>query len=145
MAELEEKAPTGEISVNDPDVAVGETEPYLQELTALKADGANLMFEAQAALLNHAVQKIGMGKYQWGLFVLAGYGWLCDQVNCTHILQIVLRMRSVLSVNSCGKPQFRMLFPKLVLSSTRHILLSSLLHSSPVSSLEQGFGDLVQI
>jgi hypothetical protein len=87
MAESKKEVPTGEELINDPDVAIGETEPYLQELATLKADGANLMFEAQAALLNHAVQKIGMGKYQWGLFVLAGYGWLCDQVNCTQKLK----------------------------------------------------------
>jgi hypothetical protein len=92
MAESKQKTPNSEISGNDRDVAIGETEPYLQELATLKADGANLMFEAQAALLNHAVQKIGMGKYQWGLFVLAGYGWLCDQVNCIHIIQVVPRI-----------------------------------------------------
>lgn len=73
------------------DVALGELEHARPELATLKADGANLMFEAQAALINHAVQKIGMGKYQWGLFILCGYGWLCDQVRKALSFFIALR------------------------------------------------------
>ncbi|KAF2095790.1 MFS general substrate transporter [Rhizodiscina lignyota] len=67
-------------SPRDNDVARGELESVRPELITLKESGDNLVFEAQAALVNHAVQKMGMGKYQWGLFVLAGYGWLCDQL-----------------------------------------------------------------
>ena len=52
----------------------------IKELQALHTDGVDPVFEHQARLVNHAVQVIGMGKYQWALFVLCGYGWLCDQV-----------------------------------------------------------------
>ncbi|KAF2174065.1 hypothetical protein M409DRAFT_16339 [Zasmidium cellare ATCC 36951] len=67
-------------SSQEHDVAVGELEPVRPELAALKDTSSNRLFEAQASLVNHAVQKMGMGRYQWGLFVVAGYGWLCDQL-----------------------------------------------------------------
>ncbi|TCD65531.1 MFS sugar transporter [Steccherinum ochraceum] len=38
------------------------------------------VYEAKALLLNRAVQEIGMGKYQWHLFVVAGFGWFADSV-----------------------------------------------------------------
>mgnify|MGYP001087044301 FL=1 len=44
--------------------------------------GHDYIFQAQASMINQSIQDIGMGKYQWALFCLAGYGWLCDQV-CT--------------------------------------------------------------
>lgn len=42
--------------------------------------GHDAVFQAQAGMINQAIQDIGMGKYQWALFCTAGYGWLCDQV-----------------------------------------------------------------
>lgn len=50
------------------------------ELATITIPGIDVVFVEQAALVNHAVQVIGMGKYQWALFILAGYGWMCDQV-----------------------------------------------------------------
>ncbi|KAF9805967.1 hypothetical protein IEO21_08879 [Rhodonia placenta] len=38
------------------------------------------IYEAKARLLNHAVREIGMGRYQWYLFVVAGFGWFSDSV-----------------------------------------------------------------
>ncbi|THH28193.1 hypothetical protein EUX98_g5997 [Antrodiella citrinella] len=38
------------------------------------------VYEAKALLLNRAVQEIGMGKYQWYLFIVAGFGWFADSV-----------------------------------------------------------------
>lgn len=32
------------------------------------------VYQAKARILNHALQEIGMGRYQWGLFVVAGFG-----------------------------------------------------------------------
>lgn len=52
----------------------------VHELKTIHVDGIDPVFEAQATLINHAIQTIGMGKYQWALFVLCGYGWLCDQL-----------------------------------------------------------------
>ncbi|KAM7224547.1 MFS siderochrome iron transporter 1 [Rhypophila decipiens] len=38
------------------------------------------VYEAKAKLLNHAIQEIGMGRYQWQLFAVAGFGWASDNL-----------------------------------------------------------------
>lgn len=38
--------------------------------------GVDPVFEAKAAVINRALQHIGMGKYQWKLFALCGFGWV---------------------------------------------------------------------
>ncbi|KAH7882731.1 MFS general substrate transporter [Phlebopus sp. FC_14] len=38
------------------------------------------IYQAKARILNRSIQEIGMGKYQWGLFVVAGFGWFADSV-----------------------------------------------------------------
>ncbi|EGN93900.1 hypothetical protein SERLA73DRAFT_63292 [Serpula lacrymans var. lacrymans S7.3] len=44
-------------------------------------DGAvDPVYQAKAKILNDAFQEIGMGKYQWHLFVVAGFGWLSDNL-----------------------------------------------------------------
>jgi hypothetical protein len=48
------------------------------ELENLKIEGGiDPIFEAKASLINAAIQHIGMGKYQWKLFALCGFGWVC--------------------------------------------------------------------
>ncbi|OJA13522.1 hypothetical protein AZE42_10522 [Rhizopogon vesiculosus] len=36
------------------------------------------VYEAKALVLNHAIQDIGMGRYQWYLYFVAGFGWFAD-------------------------------------------------------------------
>ncbi|KAJ5037976.1 uncharacterized protein L3040_006852 [Drepanopeziza brunnea f. sp. 'multigermtubi'] len=38
------------------------------------------VYEAKARVLNHAIQEIGMGWYQWQLFVVVGFGWANDNL-----------------------------------------------------------------
>ncbi|KAI0277810.1 MFS general substrate transporter [Russula aff. rugulosa BPL654] len=38
------------------------------------------VYHAKARVLNQALQEIGMGKYQWRLFAVAGFGWFSDSV-----------------------------------------------------------------
>lgn len=38
------------------------------------------VYEAKAQTLNNAVQDIGMGWYQWQLFVVVGFGWASDNL-----------------------------------------------------------------
>ena len=46
------------------------------EMENLKVGGGiDPVFEAKAAVLNAAFHHIGMGKYQWKLFALCGFGW----------------------------------------------------------------------
>jgi hypothetical protein len=39
-------------------------------------DAVNPIYQAKAPVLNDALQDVGMGRYQWGLFVVTGFGWL---------------------------------------------------------------------
>ncbi|KAJ0383749.1 hypothetical protein COL922a_009813 [Colletotrichum nupharicola] len=38
------------------------------------------VYEAKARVLNRAIQDIGMGWYQWQLFVVVGFGWASDNL-----------------------------------------------------------------
>lgn len=38
------------------------------------------VYEAKARLLNQAILDIGMGRYQWQLFVVIGFGWASDNL-----------------------------------------------------------------
>lgn len=38
------------------------------------------VYQAKARILNDALQEIGMGRYQWALFVVTGFGWLADNL-----------------------------------------------------------------
>lgn len=37
-------------------------------------------YEGKARVLNEAIQEIGMGWYQWQLFVVVGFGWASDNL-----------------------------------------------------------------
>ncbi|RDB16565.1 putative MFS-type transporter PB1E7.08c [Hypsizygus marmoreus] len=43
-------------------------------------DAVDPVYQAKAHILNDALQEVGMGRYQWGLFVVAGFGWLADNL-----------------------------------------------------------------
>jgi len=49
-------------------------------LAALPAGTTDPIFEAKAQVLNNAIQAIGMGKYQWLLFIVVGFGWASDNL-----------------------------------------------------------------
>ncbi|KAI4600703.1 hypothetical protein KJ359_012865 [Pestalotiopsis sp. 9143b] len=38
------------------------------------------IYEAKATVLNKAIQEIGMGRYQWQLFAVVGFGWASDNL-----------------------------------------------------------------
>ncbi|GJE87464.1 MFS sugar transporter [Phanerochaete sordida] len=42
--------------------------------------GVDPVYQAKARILNDALQEIGMGRYQWFLFVVTGFGWFSDNV-----------------------------------------------------------------
>ncbi|OBZ68823.1 putative MFS-type transporter PB1E7.08c [Grifola frondosa] len=42
--------------------------------------GVDPVYQAKARLLNDAFQEIGMGRYQWYLFIVAGFGWFSDNL-----------------------------------------------------------------
>ncbi|KAJ5805573.1 uncharacterized protein N7503_003175 [Penicillium pulvis] len=42
--------------------------------------GHDSVYDRKAKVINRAIQDIGMGKYQWKLFFLCGFGWLADNL-----------------------------------------------------------------
>ena len=43
--------------------------------------GTDKVYEAKVSLLNHAILDLGMGKYQWIMALLTGFGWYTDNVS----------------------------------------------------------------
>ncbi|KAL4906543.1 hypothetical protein BDW74DRAFT_167187 [Aspergillus multicolor] len=46
----------------------------------LVASGQDSAYDRKAKVINRAIQDIGMGRYQWELFCLCGFGWLADKM-----------------------------------------------------------------
>ncbi|KAJ5748806.1 uncharacterized protein N7511_010502 [Penicillium nucicola] len=64
-------------------VATGELtlEALRAEIMAdIEATGHDTVYDRKAKIINRAIQDIGMGRYQWGLFVLCGMGWVADNL-----------------------------------------------------------------
>ncbi|KAF2185547.1 MFS general substrate transporter [Zopfia rhizophila CBS 207.26] len=53
-------------------IAEIEADPAASEL--------NTTYDRKSKVINKAIQDIGMGQYQWQLFVLCGFGWLADNL-----------------------------------------------------------------
>ncbi|KAH6683006.1 major facilitator superfamily transporter [Halenospora varia] len=67
----------------------GEAKEANEEITQIRAfdnDAAlpkgtiDPVYEAKARVLNNAIQEIGMGWYQWQLFIVVGFGWANDNL-----------------------------------------------------------------
>lgn len=46
----------------------------------IAASGHDSTYDRKSKVINKAIQDIGMGRYQWKLFVLCGFGWLADNL-----------------------------------------------------------------
>ena len=69
------------LELGHPDNAAWNTSFGEGEMENLKIGGGiDPVFEAKAAVVNRAIQHTGMGKYQWKLFVLCGFGWAADNL-----------------------------------------------------------------
>ena len=44
------------------------------------ASGHDSSYDRKSKVINKAIQDVGMGNYQWRLFVLCGFGWLADNL-----------------------------------------------------------------
>ncbi|KAF6226411.1 hypothetical protein HO133_009277 [Letharia lupina] len=51
----------------------------------IAASGHDTAYDRKSKVINKAIMDIGMGPYQWQLFVLCGFGWLADNL----VLQVV--------------------------------------------------------
>ncbi|KAI5781840.1 major facilitator superfamily domain-containing protein [Geopyxis carbonaria] len=48
--------------------------------TDMAASGHDAVYDRKSKLVNKALQDIGMGRYQWALFCLCGFGWFADNL-----------------------------------------------------------------
>lgn len=46
----------------------------------MSASGHDSAYDRKSKVVNKAIQDIGMGAYQWQLFVLCGFGWFADNL-----------------------------------------------------------------
>ena len=59
--------------------------PSTRNLQDLVPDCVDPVFEAKAAMINHAINEIGMGRHQWILFIVCGFGYVADQLVQTAV------------------------------------------------------------
>ncbi|KAF1947983.1 MFS general substrate transporter [Clathrospora elynae] len=59
-----------------------ETAVHTEEtpVSVLEDGSLDPVYEAKAKVLNKAIQDIGMGRYQWQLFIVIGFGWAMDNL-----------------------------------------------------------------
>lgn len=48
--------------------------------TVIPTSAVDVTYARKAAVLNRAIKDIGMGSYQWQLFVVIGFGWASDNL-----------------------------------------------------------------
>ncbi|KAI0839268.1 MFS general substrate transporter [Hypoxylon sp. FL0890] len=59
------------------DLAIGIED---EDVSTIPKGTIDPVYEAKAIVLNKAIQDIGMGWYQWQLFVVVGFGWASDNL-----------------------------------------------------------------
>ncbi|KIM73500.1 hypothetical protein PILCRDRAFT_829085 [Piloderma croceum F 1598] len=74
MSSPERKGSSGSANKSEKNHVAAETENIYTD------DAIDPIYQAKARILNDALQEIGMGKYQWFLFVVAGFGWFSDNL-----------------------------------------------------------------
>ena len=56
-------------------------DPSVETVPTLLKGAIDPAYEGKAQVLNNAIQAIGMGRYQWQLFVVVGgFGWASDNL-----------------------------------------------------------------
>lgn len=71
------------ISTNQPQHDIDPKSPTTQPTPVAEISndhGPDATYRAKADVLNRAIQEIGMGRYQWQLFVVIGFGWASDNL-----------------------------------------------------------------
>ena len=83
VTDIDTKSPTFQESPVDAEEAKSPFPSPLSFPTHMEAhdmfdgeeDAVDPVYQAKARLLNAAFQEIGMGRYQWWLFFVGGFGW----------------------------------------------------------------------
>ncbi|MCJ1224687.1 hypothetical protein MMC12_001332 [Toensbergia leucococca] len=61
----------------------------------IAASGHDTAYDRKSKVINKAIQDIGMGRYQWQLFVLCGFGWLADNSHSLWLQGVALTLPSI--------------------------------------------------
>ncbi|KAF8689799.1 Sugar transporter, partial [Rhizoctonia solani] len=80
MAQKSEDSPPGYNAELEPTATRDQVSISAAEDDTLPKGSVDPVYQAKAELLNAAIQEIGMGKYQWHLFIVTGFGWLADNL-----------------------------------------------------------------
>lgn len=65
---------------SEPEPEPSSTESFPTTTITQPDDAPDTSYRAKADVLNRAIQAIGMGRYQWQLFVVIGFGWASDNL-----------------------------------------------------------------
>ncbi|KAI9835461.1 MAG: hypothetical protein M1819_002379 [Sarea resinae] len=84
-SEVEKKATSNSDHESDPVAPLDYSPLTIEALRAeidedVAASGHDTAYDRKSKVINRAIQDIGMGSYQWQLFVLCGFGWLADNL-----------------------------------------------------------------
>ncbi|KAL8369846.1 hypothetical protein RB595_000272 [Gaeumannomyces hyphopodioides] len=78
MASVED--PEKQEKVADASPAPSEVALGANDVAIIPKGALDPVYEAKARVLNRAIQDIGMGWYQWQLFIVVGFGWASDNL-----------------------------------------------------------------
>ncbi|KZT00246.1 MFS general substrate transporter [Laetiporus sulphureus 93-53] len=84
LQELEkEAADVKVVPVNLKDAAPVLSKQAFEEDILFEEGSIDAVYQAKARVLSSAIREIGMGRYQWYLFIVAGFGWFSHNVDCS--------------------------------------------------------------
>ncbi|RDI80493.1 hypothetical protein Vi05172_g9649 [Venturia inaequalis] len=66
----------------------------------LSASGGDSSYDRKSKVINKAIQNIGMGRYQWELFMLCGMGWLADNLWMQGLALVLPQLSAEFGVSS---------------------------------------------
>lgn len=66
----------------------------------ISASGHDSTYDRKSKVINKALIDIGMGKYQWELFVLCGFGWFADNL-CAYLFPENCRKTNQIRTANC--------------------------------------------
>ncbi|KAE9990372.1 hypothetical protein EG327_001510 [Venturia inaequalis] len=66
----------------------------------LSASGGDSSYDRKSKVINKAIQDIGMGRYQWELFMLCGMGWLADNLWMQGLALVLPQLSAEFGVSS---------------------------------------------
>ncbi|KAG4421552.1 hypothetical protein IFR04_005279 [Cadophora malorum] len=73
---IEKHTASGSGDLNEDGQALSDVE----DTAVVDKGSVDPVYEAKARVLDHAIQEIGMGWYQWQLFIVVGFGWANDNL-----------------------------------------------------------------